>query len=142
MKLSDLVSIHESLELAAERVDDLVPLVYERFFALRPDARELFGNDALGRGRMFNETLTMILECTQKVGYLEGIVEREVGDHRGYGATLSMYESYFEAVVQALQAALGEFWLPRHEESWRRQLKHLMSIVARYSQIADEPLNC
>ena len=65
MTLSDLVAIHESLELAAERVDDLVPLVYERFFALRPDASQLFGNDALGRGRMFNETLTMILECTQ-----------------------------------------------------------------------------
>ena len=48
---------------------------------------------------MFNETRTMILECTQEVGYLEGIVEREVGDHRGYGATLSMYECYFEAVV-------------------------------------------
>ena len=28
---------------------------------------------------MFNETRTMILECTQEVGYLEGIVEREVG---------------------------------------------------------------
>lgn len=86
-----------------------MPLVCERFFALRPDTRELFGNDVLSRGRMFNETLTLILECTQQVGYLEGIVEREVGDHLGYGATLSMYESYFEAVVQALQAALGEF---------------------------------
>lgn len=141
MKLSDLLSIHESLELAAERVDDLVPLVYERFFALRPDARALFGNDALGRGRMFNETLTMILECTQEVGYLEGIVEREVGDHREYGATLSMYESYFEAVVQAMQDAVSESWTPSHEESWRRQLKHLMSIVARHAQIADGPLN-
>jgi hemoglobin-like flavoprotein len=112
-RLSDLAFIHESLELAAERVDDLVPLVYERFFALRPDASELFANDALGRGRMFNETLTMILEYAQEVSYLEGIVEREAEDHRGYGATLSMYESYFEAVVQALQAALDESWLPR-----------------------------
>ena len=133
MTLSDLVAIHESLELAAERVDDLVPLVYERFFALRPDASQLFGNDALGRGRMFNETLTMILECTQEVEYLEGIVEREVRDHQGYGATLSMYESYFDAVVQALQAALGDSWRPRYEESWRRQLKRLMSVVARHA---------
>lgn len=132
--MSDLVTIHESLELAAERVDDLVPLVYERFFALRPDACQLFGNDALGRGRMFNETLTMILECTQEVEYLEGIVEREVRDHQRYGATLSTYESYFDAVVQALQTALGESWLPRYEESWRRQLKRLMSSVARHAR--------
>lgn len=132
MKLSDLVLIHESLELAAERVNDLVPLVYERFFALRPDASALFANDVLGRGRMFNETLTMILECTREVGYLEGIVEREMVDHQGYGATLSMYASYFEAIVQAMQAACCDAWLPSHEESWRRQLRHLMSIVARH----------
>jgi hemoglobin-like flavoprotein len=130
---SDLVSIQESLELAAERTDDLVPLVYERFFALRPDVRPLLGNDALGRGRMFNETLKMILECAQEAAYLDGIVEREVQDHRGYGATLSMYESYFDAIVQALRATVGPCWQSHHEEAWRRQLERLMSLVVRHA---------
>lgn len=137
---TDLVLIQESLDLAAERVDDLVPLVYERFFALRPDVVHLFENDPLGRGRMFNETLTMILEYTRQAGYLEGIVEREVQDHREYGATLSMYESYFDAVVQALQAVLGTIWLPQYEEAWRRQLKGLMALVSRHARAeADVP---
>jgi len=130
---TDLELIEETLELAAERVDDLVPLVYERFFALRPDVRQLLGNDALGRGRMFNETLKMILECAQEVAYLEGIVEREVQDHQGYGATSSMYASYFEAIVQTLQTTLGATWLPRHEAAWRCQLEHLNSVVIRHA---------
>lgn len=65
---SDFELIQETLELVAEQVDDLVPVVYERFFALRPDVAALLGNDELGRGRMSNETLKMILECSQSAG--------------------------------------------------------------------------
>src|SRR6185369_11832106 len=37
--------IHSSLEHVAERVTDLTPQVYARYFARHPEARVLFGHD-------------------------------------------------------------------------------------------------
>ena len=131
--MSNLETINESLELAAEHIDDLVPLVYERFFARRPETERLFKSDPLLRGRMLNETLTLILESAQGTGYVDGIIEREVVDHRAYGVTVSMYESYFESVIDVLKSALNEAWTPAHEKAWRDQFERLMKVVDRHA---------
>lgn len=131
--MSDLELIEESLTLAAERADDVVPLAYEHFFRFRPEVRTLFGRGALAQGKMFNETLQMLCECAAGAPYLHGVVEREVVDHRGYGVLLSMYSDYFEAILLTLRQAAGPEWRSDHEAAWRRQMDKLTRMVAQHA---------
>ena len=67
-------TVTRGLTISADRLGDIVPTVYERFFALSDEGRQLLGHsDQYMRGRMFEEVLELLMsdEPFGPNGYLD-----------------------------------------------------------------------
>lgn len=123
---SDNDLMMQSLELAAERCEDISPLVYETFFALAPDARALFNMDRLSKGRMLNESLSLLLDQADGRSYVATVADTFQRDHLSYGAiTAAHYRIFFEALLATLRTLLADSWSDAHEAAWSRQVGQL-----------------
>lgn len=112
----------QSLELAAERCEDLTPLVYDEFFALAPDARAFFSMDELSRGRMLQEVISLLLDQADERGYVTTVADTLGSDHRSYGdITGTHYRLFFDALRATLCKLLAESWSGDFDAAWRRQ---------------------
>jgi hemoglobin-like flavoprotein len=116
----------DSLELIAESHGDLVPLVYQRFYAQYPDTRQMFGQDvgAVHQGHMFNGLLIAVLEQAQGRCY-DGSIEAWVVDHDLWGVKQAMFRAMFEALHDTVCACMGAQWHGPVAQAWRRQIDGL-----------------
>jgi hypothetical protein len=79
--------IERSFELAAERCEDLTPLVYRRLFDAHPEARTMFRTEGseLVKGSMLALTIDAILDFAgERNGHFRLIIS-EVSSHDAYG---------------------------------------------------------
>jgi hypothetical protein len=77
--------VYSSFELAAERIGDIVPPVYERYFKRDPDAAALMAHmDELTLGRMLTEVVRLLMstDFADDAGYLDFEVKTTSG-HTG-----------------------------------------------------------
>lgn len=120
------------LEAAALDADgDIVPAVFDRFFAAFPEARDLFLNIDAAAGRMVNETIEALLGLAEDEWWVETTVINFVDLHRDFGAIpLAQWRTWIDNVVEILIDAAG----PGHSEqgaaAWRRQAERLTMMVA------------
>jgi hypothetical protein len=79
--------IEHSLELAAERCEDMTPLVYRRLFREHPEAEAMFrseGSDPV-KGSMLALTIDAILDFAgERSGHFR-LIACEVSSHDAYG---------------------------------------------------------
>lgn len=122
--------IHSSLEHIAERISDITPAVYARYFARQPDARALFGNDDCDelKGDMLSRLIVQIME------YAEGRANPEIivswaADHVAYGVSMSMFPAMFESLEETLREIAGEAWTPEVGYAWREQFDGLLELI-------------
>ncbi len=110
----------DSLEIAAERHGDLVPLVYQRFYARYPQTRQMFGRDAgnLHQGHMFNGMLNAVLEQARGCCH-QGSIDAWVADHALWGVEPAMFSVMFDALHDTLCDCLGPDWTPPVAAQWR-----------------------
>jgi len=125
----DLALISESLELYAERHGDMAPRVYECFFELNPEAAALMEySDEYMRGRMFASILELFLsdEHLGPGGYLAWELENHI---KAYSATVAMYESLFEGILDILMNDLGSHWHSEWSPAWQNRIALIMKQV-------------
>ncbi len=127
-------ALTNSLELCAETGVDIVPEVFEHFFAANASARELMEHsDAHMRGRMLEATMELFLsdDSLGPGNYLEW----ELGNHLdAYGATAPMYDSLFQSIVEVVRGLAGAQWTAAHEAAWRNRIGRIMDQVRRHPQ--------
>lgn len=132
--MNDPDRILESLENAAEKVDDLTPLVYARFFRVYPEARECFGvgldDGDYGKGRMLNSIIDAVLDQARGILY-PGLIYSWGCDHQAYKATVPMCAAMLEALRAELADLLGPDWTPDTDAAWRRQFEHILKPIAQ-----------
>jgi hemoglobin-like flavoprotein len=125
--------IERSFELAAERCEDLTPLVYRRLFIAHPEAEAMFrsqGSD-LVKGSMLALTIDAILDFAgDRTGHFR-MIECEVVSHDAYGTPRQLFSEFFGIIVETLREILGADWSPEMEEAWHRLLAELEGIVAQ-----------
>lgn len=131
-----LALIEASLELAADRIDDIVPLVYQRLFAMRQDLPAIFAvaSDAAprsGMGNMINEVLRLILADGKADTDVEA--HSAVVFHLGWGLDLQMYSDVLDAVLAAVHGACGETWTTDMLCAWGARLEEVRAALARQS---------
>lgn len=120
--------IDESLELWAES-GDVVPDVFERFFARSAEARELMQHsDAHMQGRMFEGVLELLMSESHlgSGGYLEWELDNHID---AYAATAPMYDAFFSALLESVQLSLGAAWTPRIAAAWDQRIGRIMAQV-------------
>jgi hemoglobin-like flavoprotein len=125
--------IERSFELAAERCEDLTPLVYRRLFNAHPEARAMFrtqGSD-LVQGSMLALTIDALLDFAgERTGHFR-MIECEVVSHDAYGTPRQLFTEFFRIIADTLREILGAEWSVEIGEAWQRLLGEIEGIVAR-----------
>jgi hemoglobin-like flavoprotein len=125
--------IAHSFELAAERCEDLTPLVYRRLFRQHPEAEAMFrteGSD-LVKGSMLALTIDAILDFAgDRSGHFR-LIECEISSHDAYGTPRELFVAFFGVIAEALRELLGPDWSPEIDDAWRRLLGEIDALIAQ-----------
>jgi hemoglobin-like flavoprotein len=119
--------IERSFELAAERCDDLAPLVYRRLFREHPEAQNMFRSEGSEpvKGSMLALTIEAILDFAgERRGHFR-MIECEVSSHDAYGTPRELFVAFFGVIAEMLREILGEAWSPEIDVAWRNLLEQI-----------------
>jgi hemoglobin-like flavoprotein len=125
--------IERSFELAAERCEDLTPLVYRRLFREHPEAEAMFrseGSDPV-KGSMLTLTIDAILDFAgERSGHFR-LIACEVSSHDAYGTPRQLFTAFFGVIAQTLREILGSDWSPEIEDAWSKLLAEIDGLVGQ-----------
>jgi hemoglobin-like flavoprotein len=131
--VDDVALIEQSLEIAAARCEDLTPLVYERFFVRRPDAKpyfEMHDLDPRSHGRMLAEILVLLLDNARHERYVGPTLKTMVSDHESYGVLdRSFYAAFLEALEEVMAGLVAREWTPSMAAAFGRQRAALLETL-------------
>ncbi len=133
LAMNDAEAIDASLEIAATHCDDITPLVFDRFFAERPEARAFFHLDDIdprARGRMLVEILVLLNDSARGEGYVPPTLATIAADHVSYGIHgRDLYIAFFDALRSVLAELLAADWTPDYAAAWDRQCDVLLHAI-------------
>ncbi len=125
--------IQRSFELAAERCEDLTPLVYRRLFREHPEAETMFRSEGhnLIKGSMLALTIDAILDFAgDRTGHFR-MIECEVSSHEAYGTSRELFAAFFGVIAGTLHDMLDADWSPEIDRAWRNLLGEIEGVVAQ-----------
>lgn len=123
-----------SFELAAERCEDLTPLVYARLHREHPETPAMFrtvGAD-LVKGSMLALTLEAILDFAGERSGKFRMIECEVSSHDAYGTPRELFFAFFGVIAATLRELLGADWSDEIDKAWTEMLTEIKGIVASH----------
>jgi hemoglobin-like flavoprotein len=124
--------ILRSFELAAERCEDLTPLVYARLAREHPETDTMFrsqGSD-LVKGSMLVFAIEAILDFAgERCGKFR-MIECEVSSHDAYGTSRDLFFAFFGIIAETLRELLGAAWSDEIDHAWKVMLSEIQGIVA------------
>jgi hemoglobin-like flavoprotein len=125
---TDAELVTQSFEIAAERCDDLTPIVYARFFADHPEMERLFFRDRSGaiKGEMLARVIEAILDFVGPRHYARTLIQCEVVTHAGYDVPPAVFSTFFAYVRHGVREVLGDAWTPQMNFAWERTLVALV----------------
>ena len=126
--------IERSFELAAERAEDLTPLVYARLHREHPETVAMFrtqGSD-LVKGSMLALTTEAILDFAGDRSGKFRMIECEVSSHDAYGTPRELFFAFFGVIAATLRELLGDDWSPEIDTAWEEMLAEINGIVASH----------
>ena len=116
----------------AEAELDIVPLVYDRFFAKLPGEREKFLNLEAAAGRMVNETLEAMIGLSEGAYWVDTTITNFVDLHRDYGViSREVYEAFVDCVIDVIGEAAGKAWDQTSEAAWQTQAAQMKAMIAK-----------
>jgi hemoglobin-like flavoprotein len=125
--------IEHSFELAAERCEDLTPLVYRRLFDAHPEAEAMFRSEGadLVKGSMLALAIDALLDFAgERSGHFR-LIECELASHDGYGTPRKLFGEFFGVIADTLRELLGSDWSPEVDETWRRLLVEIDQFIVQ-----------
>ena len=109
-----------SFELAAERCEDLTPLVYARLFAQQPQMLPHFWRDTNGaiKGEMLARVIEAILDFVDERQYADHLIQCEVMTHDGYDVPPDVFATFFGVVAETMKDLLEDAWTAEIDAAW------------------------
>ena len=125
--------IERSFELAAERCEDLTPLVYRRLHSEHPETITMFRTEGseLVKGSMLALTIDAILDFAgPRIGHFR-MIECEISSHDAYGTPRNLFIAFFGVIAGTLRELLGTDWSPEIDAAWRQMLQEIEMLVSQ-----------
>ena len=120
-----------TLVAVADADIDIIPGLFERFFAAFPEQRPAFINLAAASGRMTNETIQALVGLAADESWVPVTITNFVDLHRNYGEIpQAQYMAFVDMVVDALADAAGAGWNEHAECAWQAQAGRLKAMIA------------
>jgi len=116
--------IERSFELAAERCEDLTPLVYRRLHTKHPETQTMFRSEGseLVKGSMLAMTIEAMLDYAgERTGKFR-MIQCEVASHDAYGTSRELFVDFFCVIRDTLRDVLEHEWSRYIDEAWQRLL--------------------
>ena len=116
--------IERSFELAAERCEDLTPLVYRRLHAKHPETQTMFRSEGseLVKGSMLAMTIEAMLDFAGERSGKFRMIQCEVASHDAYGTPRELFFDFFRVIRDTLREILEREWSRDIDEAWERLL--------------------
>jgi hemoglobin-like flavoprotein len=127
--------VERSFELAAERCEDLTPLVYRRLFEKHPEAKAMFRSEGSEpvKGSMLALTLEAVLDFAgERSGHFR-LIECEVSSHDAYGTPRELFVAFFGVIAETLREIIGADWSPEIDAAWRQLLDEIKRTVSQHA---------
>ena len=121
--------IEQSLERAAEVMDDFSGSVYKRYFDLQPDAEDLMSHlDDIVRGKMVAEIIRLLFveDYHEEVDYLRFETKTHADS---YFVKADMYPDLLTAVVASVKEGAGDIWEASVEQAWQKKQEDLLAAL-------------
>src|ERR1700756_571881 len=122
-----------SFELAAERCEDLTPLVYARLHREHPETLAMFrtiGAD-LVKGSMLVLTTEAILDFAGERSGKFRMIACEVSSHEAYGTPRELFFAFFGVIAATLRELLGAEWSDEIDRAWQELLTDIQELIAQ-----------
>src|ERR1700675_3463076 len=131
--------IQRSFELAAERCEDLTPLIYRRLFREHPETEQMFRREAsdLVKGSMLALTIDAIMDFAGDRNGSFRMISCEVQSHDAYGTPRELFVAFFGVIADTMREILGTEWSPEIEDAWRKLLGEIDEFIAHSEVLAD-----
>src|ERR1700755_2807898 len=131
--MSSANPIELSFELAAERCDDLTPLVYARLHREHPQTRAMFRTEGseLVKGSMLSMTIESILDFSGERRGKFRMIECEVSSHDAYGTPRDLFIAFFGVIAATLRELLGADWSGEIDAAWKVLLVEIEGMVVQ-----------
>jgi hemoglobin-like flavoprotein len=111
--------IRSTWSQVAPIADTAATLFYERLFELDPALRRLFSRtDMEAQRKNLMQTLTVVVKSIDNLTPLIPAVEALGRRHAGYGVQAKHYATVGQALLDTLQAGLGEAFTRDAREAW------------------------
>jgi hemoglobin-like flavoprotein len=125
--------IQGSFELAAERCEDLTPLVYRRLFRAHPETEAMFARDSSGhiKGSMLAFAIDAILDLAGDRNGTFRMIACEVQSHEAYGTSPKLFFAFFGVIVETIRELLGSDWSAEFDDAWRALLDEIAGVIAQ-----------
>jgi hemoglobin-like flavoprotein len=127
--------IERSFELAAERCEDLTPLVYRLLFEKHPEAQAMFRSEGSEpvKGSMLALTIEAMLDFAGRRSGHFRLIECEVSSHDAYGTPRELFAAFFAVIADALRQIVGADWSPEIDAAWRKLLDEIERVVSQHA---------
>jgi len=131
--MSESNPIERSFEIAAERCEDITPLVYRRLHAEYPETQTMFrteGSEPV-KGSMLALSIEAILDFVgPRTGHFR-LIECEISSHDAYGTPRDLFIAFFGVIARTLQEILADDWSPEIDTAWRDLIGEIEAMVAQ-----------
>ena len=125
--------IERSFEIAAERCEDITPLVYRRLHREYPETEKMFrteGSEPV-KGSMLALTIEAILDFAgPRSGHFR-LIECEIASHDAYGTPRELFVAFFGIIAATLREILGDEWSGEIDAAWQELFVEIEGLVAQ-----------
>ena len=122
--------ISQTWAQVAPIADDAAHLFYERLFQLDPSLRRLFSRtDMDAQRKNLVQTLAVVVKGIDNLEPLIPAVEALGRRHAGYGVKPTHYATVGQALLDTLQAGLGDGFTPDAREAWGEAYELLAGVM-------------
>ena len=118
METRTIELVQSSFKLVAPIADQAAAIFYDKLFAKDPSLRPLFRGDMTEQGKKLMRMLATAVNGLTKLDQIVPAVQDMGKRHSGYGVTDQMYDTVGSALLETLEAGLGEAFTPEVKAAW------------------------